>query len=60
MISKSINKYIITVILILSLCLTAVGCRKADDDEVNIPQQTASDENLSSENASGELPESEE
>lgn len=44
--SKSINKYILTAVLILSLCLTATGCRKTDN-EVNIPEQTASDENLS-------------
>lgn len=44
--SKSINKYILTDVLILSLCLTAIGCRKTGD-EVNVPEQTASDENLS-------------
>lgn len=39
MISESINKYILTAILILSLCLTATGCRKelpeSEEQEVN-------------------------
>lgn len=65
MISKSINKYTLTAVLILSLCLTAIGCRKADDYKVNIPIETAtdaklSDENLSAEDESEELPEAEE
>lgn len=57
MFPKSINKYILTAILILSLCLTAIGCRKEDDYEVNIPEQTTSDENTSFVQDSKEQPE---
>lgn len=60
MISKSINKHIITGILILSLCLTAVGCRKADDEEMNIPEETTTDIKLLAEDDFEELPEVEE
>lgn len=60
MISKSINKYILPAVLILFLCLTADGCRKADNEEMNVFEETATDENLSSDNDSEDLPESEE
>lgn len=60
MISNSINKYILTPVLILCLCLTATGCRKADDEEISIPEQTTSDENLSSKSDFTELPEEQE
>ena len=56
---KSINKYILTPVLILALCLTVVGCRRADDEEMNIPEQTTSEVNLLSDNDFEDLPESE-